>query len=660
MIAYVSGTYHGLFVETASPSVLPKDISFFDFRTKDGRCIPKDGNPNLILRFNGEMLMVALLYRATEGNRQGFMSFGCLFISDFNHQTIYKGMMKAIELAKSASSYFNGSVILERPPSIDGRKLDLTELPLVEPLNLFGHLKLNINQAENLIQIARITEDFVSQDWGSFEVIVNAAVGVSAEELKQSLDEQAEKAWMQELLAERAKKRAAEKQLLDQKLQKQKLVEEQKRRQFFFAYAAYAIALVSVAALVFFGMYTFFLTEPIENKEAGKTVSPEIVNNSYTDDNADEIVSKTSIETRSQETDLDTNCYFDDLSTLDGTKAKIVTDLRITSKCISIAEDFFDGESLPKIMVSKNPKINLAAELPKKGDLHLTKFSSLLSGKSSGNFLTEIPDAMSIAVSFTVPEPILVCTPSQFSEMAPDFQLPEFAYYSSSEGEYDDLMRGLSRGVAHHIMVLYQQLADELLKIEGANEELTDDTIKLRRLSNEIKKPDGSFSVSKKLDPQNWKNAADLCVILVEQADQRHFIDTLVDQNFEYSQFSFKQYFAAHKFIPTDYIGYADNMLSSTCRPIPDLLAIHNDDLGQAALIEEIRGLSPYSVDGEQFDFFPKTSYKVGEIMLPDIKSGNAKRSTDIFSALQNRFDSPSPISSDRFRLSDFCRIARD
>ena len=308
-------------------------------------------------------------------------------------------------------------------------------------------------------------------------------------------------------------------------------------------------------------------------------------------------------------------------------------------------------------MVSKNPKINLAAELPKKGDLHITKFSNLLSEKSSGHLLVEMPDAISIAVSFTVPEPILVCTPSQFSEMAPDFQLPEFAYYSSSEGEYDALIRWLSRGVASHIMVLYQQLADELAEIKGANEELNDEILTLRRLSIEISKPDGSFNVSKKLDPQNWKNATDLCVILVEQADQAHFIVTLVDLNFEYSQFSFQQYFASHTFIPTDYIGYTDNILNSTCRPIPDLLAIHNDDQGQATLIEEIMGLSPDSDDGEQFDFFPKTSYKVGEIMLPGIGSGNAKRSTDVFSALQNLFDSPSPISSDRFSLSDFCRI---
>ena len=652
MITYVAGTYHGLFVETASPSVLPKDISFFDFRTKDGRCIPTDGNPNLILRFNGDMLMVSLLYKATEGNRQGFMSFGCLFISDFDHQTIHKGMMKAIELAKSASSYFNGSAILKRPPSIDGRKLDLTELPLVEPLNLFGRLKLNINQAENLTQIARITEDFVSQEWGSFEVIVNAAVGLSAEELKRSLDDQAEKAWMQEILSERAKKRAAEKQLLNQKLQKQKLVEEQKRRQFFIAYAAYAIALVACAALVFFGIYKFFFVAPNENKVVVESASPEFSNGSSNNAVADVAVSETSIGKPSH--DLDTSCHFEDLSTLDGPVAKIVTDLQIASRCIPIAENFFDVESLPNIMFSNNPNLNLVKEFPKEDDWHITKFSNSWSEQSSESLLGEMPKAISTAVFFTYPDPILICSPDIFSEVDLDFQLPEFAYYSPSQGEYDVLTRWLSRGVAHHIGDLYQHLADELTEVESVNKELDAAILKLRSLSQEIMRSNDTFNVSKKLVPQNWNDATDVCVILIEQEDQAHYIATLAKQDSEFSKYNFNQYFATHKFIPTDYAGYADTMPNSTCRPLPNLLAINNDGEGKATLIEEIKGLSPYSDDREQFDLILKTPDTVGEIMLPDFAFGDAK---DNFAVLQNLFGSPSPISEDRFNMSDFCRI---
>ena len=100
-------------MDTGVPSVLPKDISFFDFRTKGGRTIPEDSSPNLVLRYvrnvdtETHMLMVSLVYLAVEGSREGIYCFWNLIIwTSFTSHEIEEGIKSAIDVAKGASSIF--------------------------------------------------------------------------------------------------------------------------------------------------------------------------------------------------------------------------------------------------------------------------------------------------------------------------------------------------------------------------------------------------------------------------------------------------------------------------------------------------------------------------------------------------------------------------
>ena len=96
MYNFTFGTYNGLFVECETPAVLPNDISYFDFRRRNRRAIPDDSSPNVVIRkiFSdddenaGELLLVALIYKAQEGVREGFIGFGSILTENHTKTNI--------------------------------------------------------------------------------------------------------------------------------------------------------------------------------------------------------------------------------------------------------------------------------------------------------------------------------------------------------------------------------------------------------------------------------------------------------------------------------------------------------------------------------------------------------------------------------------------
>ena len=263
MIPFICGTYHGLFVQTEFPSVFPGDISYFDFRVRGARCIPADQNPNLVIRFNisagSPMIMVSLVYEAVEGTRKGFVGFGCLiFEKDFNDRSIQNGILKAIELAQNAKSYFDGRRLIGRPQSSDGRQLDLTELPLSDKSELFGRLALNIHESGAITQVTSLILDAIEQPWENFELVVNANGGMTHDVLIEELNRQFNLIMHQKLQAEKKRLNEENKRKLDEELKRKKELSKKEQKHFLLQIATYGISVISLTALSVFVLVMLF------------------------------------------------------------------------------------------------------------------------------------------------------------------------------------------------------------------------------------------------------------------------------------------------------------------------------------------------------------------------------------------------------------------
>ena len=104
MYSFTFGTYEGLFVECDQPAALPNDLSYFDLRRKNRRAIPTDNSPNVVIRKiesdtvenAGNIILVALVYKALEGVREGFIAFGCILVDDVTSDNVTFAFRKSI------------------------------------------------------------------------------------------------------------------------------------------------------------------------------------------------------------------------------------------------------------------------------------------------------------------------------------------------------------------------------------------------------------------------------------------------------------------------------------------------------------------------------------------------------------------------------------
>ena len=223
MYNFTFGTYNGLFVECETPAVLPNDISYFDFRRRNRRAIPDDSSPNVVIRkiFSdddenaGELLLVALIYKAQEGVREGFIGFGSILTENHTKTNIKAALQNAISLANKSSDYFSEGKILNRPKTNSSEKLDLRDLPIKGEVDCFGQIKETLSDPQTSDVLARVAEALF-KGLDSFEIVINENSGLEASEIGPFLEEQKNK----QDRAKQQKKQAKQKAINEEKLRK--------------------------------------------------------------------------------------------------------------------------------------------------------------------------------------------------------------------------------------------------------------------------------------------------------------------------------------------------------------------------------------------------------------------------------------------------------
>ena len=192
MYSFTFGTFDGLFVECDEPAILPNDLSYFDLRRKNRRAIPNDNLPNVVIRKieseddenAGDILLVALVYKAMEGVREGFIAFGSILVEDINYENLAIALRKCIALANQSSSFFANGHLLSRPAKKNGDAIDLRDLPISGNAAFFGQLRESLDGKDAVKRIARDAESLF-KDLSSFELVVNENSGLGVSELNE-------------------------------------------------------------------------------------------------------------------------------------------------------------------------------------------------------------------------------------------------------------------------------------------------------------------------------------------------------------------------------------------------------------------------------------------------------------------------------------------
>ena len=183
MYYFTFGTYSGLFVQSHQAAALPSDLKFFDLRRKNKRAIPIDDAPNFLIRKieneeDSECLFIALVFKVSEGSRDGFLAFGALIVGNLSKEAISDALFNCYEQAIQTDLMADGE-ILRRPSEQDGPLIDLTELPIADVSNCFAIFELDFYSQEGLKNLSQKIIEELNQNLSNFEVLFNARNGQS-------------------------------------------------------------------------------------------------------------------------------------------------------------------------------------------------------------------------------------------------------------------------------------------------------------------------------------------------------------------------------------------------------------------------------------------------------------------------------------------------
>ena len=181
MYYFTFGTYSGLFVQSQQPAALPNDLRFFDLRRRNQRAIPSDYAPNFLIRKiendeDSECLFIALVFKVSEGSRDGFLAFGALIIDDLSPKAISEAVFNCYELASNTDLMADGQ-ILGRPAEQNGPLIDLTELPIADVSKCFAIFEFNFYSQHSLKILSEIISEELNQKLVNFEVLFNSQNG---------------------------------------------------------------------------------------------------------------------------------------------------------------------------------------------------------------------------------------------------------------------------------------------------------------------------------------------------------------------------------------------------------------------------------------------------------------------------------------------------
>ena len=663
MISFTCGTYHGLFVDTGVPSVLPKDISYFDLRTRGGRAIPADETPNLIIRYNssgeqGEtpMIMVALCYRAIEGNREGFIAFGSLIFEPFSSSKIEEGIQAAIKVARNSTDIFNGKVISKRPTTKEGRSLDLTKLPLFEVGKFFGELNANISNVETIKNVSQYVRDIVSSGIDHFEIVVNPRRGMGHNDLLDHFNYLVSKQKKEiEDLRER-NKRLQDRKRQEESLQAQRLIDKRNRNSFLLQVLAFGIAGTAILALAAFIAIKFVFTDE-------RVDAVQVRNNDVT-------ISDSS-STAEPEMDRDSNliqpvensetatCDLELLSDDDKLKNLIVSDLPTDGKCISVSESvtsLFTEQTLDQIVTTKNVDYIVSNETPEINQRLLTTFGRIVDSDLGSKYVDDannfvLPDpSLSFAISMETVSPRLICTADVAENNILDEEFPKFEYYTHFQNDYRRSLKWFSEGVLIRIGNAFSQIGDEIYLDEPDNSEVTSLGNKFRNFGKTLE--DLAASGNLTLSTAALEQEQNTCVILVDEEDKISFYKALPVQGQLLISYSIDRFIRTHAVVPEKYSDLVEARSESTCQKIPGMFMVWKSDLGARMIMENTIGFTPYTdTSGQDFDFIrkPAKHYGSADYKLPDLNK---------FDDLRDYFVSDtdfSPFSPELYTRENFC-----
>ena len=667
MISFTCGTYHGLFVDTGSPSILPKDISFFDFRNKGGRTIPKDSSPNLVLRYvsnvdtETHMLMVSLVYHAVEGSREGFIAFGTLLYgSSFNSHQIEEGIKSAIDVAQGASSIFDGNTITGRPTPKDGKTIDLNDLQLGEGGKFYGELVANINSGESIKELSNFFRDLILEGIDHYEIVVNPRNGMSWSDLRDHFNYIVAREKYQ--IEERREKirKLKDRQRADQAFEAKRLNDRRKRNSFLLLVLAFGIALTALVALVIFLLAKFWFTE----NQAVDT-QPSNTNGSMIDTRPISEIDLASGDDSSQSPeDVEAaNCNLETLSLDDQSKAMIITDLPTEGRCISISDSVtsvFDTKPLDQIITSTISGFKVTDNFPEPNQRLLTSFRKVIDSASASGpgskYIDEgkkfvLPDpSLSFSISMETVSPTLICSAAVSEKDAFIDDFPTFEYYTTSQNEYQEIIKWFSEGVLLRLGQAYQQISEEIKADDPSNQEVVSAANRLRDFGNNL----SDMVASDKLMLATGKLDQDqnTCVILTNQEDEMSFYGRLTVPAQTLPTYSMKRFVRVHANIAEKYDELVNKKSLSECHKIPGLFMVWNSGDGAAMVMENAVGFTPYTEkDGQDFEFKLKPAKHYGSPVygLPKFNK---------FDDLRTYFEADpnfSPFLSEPYSQENFC-----
>ena len=655
MISFTCGTYHGLFVDTGVPSVLPKDISYFDLRTRGGRTIPPDNTPNLIIRYtsSGEqretpMIMVALCYRAIEGNREGFIAFGSLIFEPFSSKNIEDGIQTAIRVARNSTDIFNGKTILRRPTQKEGRQLDLTRLPLLEVGKFFGELNTDINIAENIKNVSDFTLWMLSSGIDHFEIVVNPRRGMGPNELVDHFKYLVSQQKIEiENLRERTK-RLQDRKRQEEALQAQRLIDQRNHNSFRLQVLAIGMVGIAILGLVAFLIYSVAFSDnesvvtQAHNTEVSTSESsafpPKVVDNVEAD-----------------------NCTLETLTEVDKQKYMVISDLQTDGKCINISENVtnkFQQSALDQIITSENSDFRVSMNSPKDNQIFLTSFGRLVDSVSDSKYVDSennfvLPDKLfSVAISMETVSPRLICSANVAESNAFNKNVLKFEYYTLYQNDYREEMKKFSSGVLYPLGKVFNDMSEKIKNDSAGNKNVTAAANELRHFGDDLR--NDKIRLELKHYDATSSDTENICIILITDEDTQSFYRKFPSLSEITNQYSLKEFvnLVGNTFFDKYSDLDADEFLIE-CHKIPGLFMIWNAESSHRMVMDETSGFVPYTKEGENFDYKMKSI----EYFQPDVYNLPEK---SVFSNLNYIFTDEknrmSPFSSNPYNITeDFC-----
>ena len=132
---------------------------------------------------------MALIYKAQEGVREGFIGFGSILTENHTKTNIKAALQNAISLANKSGDYFSEGKILNRPKTNSSEKLDLRDLPIKGEVECFGQIKETLSDPQTSDVLAEVAEALF-KGLDSFEIVINENSGLEASEIEPFLTEQ--------------------------------------------------------------------------------------------------------------------------------------------------------------------------------------------------------------------------------------------------------------------------------------------------------------------------------------------------------------------------------------------------------------------------------------------------------------------------------------